>query len=355
MITISLCLIVKNEEAVLKRCLDSVKKAVDEIIVVDTGSTDATKSIAEKFTGKVYDFEWVEDFSAARNEAFSKATKDYQMWLDADDVFPPEELEKLIELKKTLDPSVDIVTMKYYTHFDAQDNPLNISTRGRLFRREKNHRWEDPIHEYIVLQGNIHYSDIIIHHRQNHKPGAGNRNLRIYEKLEADGAAMSPRQLYYFARELRDHGQWAKAVYYFKKFLHTGHGWAEDNIAACHALALIYNTLGDQDEIMPVLTKSFLYGTPRAEILSEIGYYYKRQKNIPSAYGWFKAAANLGESESIGFILQDYWGYIPNIECCVCAYELGDLESAKMYNERAAKYKPDDPAVLYNRKSFGMA
>ncbi|MDE6896493.1 MAG: glycosyltransferase family 2 protein, partial [Lachnospiraceae bacterium] len=86
MVTISLCMIVKNEEAVLGRCLDSVKDAVDEIIIVDTGSSDRTKEIAAEYTDKIYDFEWVNDFSAARNEAFSKAEMDYCMWLDADDI-----------------------------------------------------------------------------------------------------------------------------------------------------------------------------------------------------------------------------------------------------------------------------
>lgn len=355
MITISLCMIVKNEEAVLARCLKSVKKAVDEIIIVDTGSTDKTKTIARKFTNKVYDFEWIEDFSAARNEAFSKASMDYQMWLDADDIMPEEEAVKLTALKEQLDPDVDIVTMKYFTHFDGQGNPVNISTRGRLFKREKGFAWQDPIHEYITLQGRIAYTDIVIHHKQNPKEGRHNRNINIYEKLEAKGATLTPRQLYYFARELKDHGFCAKSAYYFEKFLHTGQGWAEDNIATCHSLSILYHILGDEDKILPILTKSFAYGSPRAEICSELGYYYKRAKNTKTAYEWFKIAANLGESDSIGFILKDYWGYIPNIECCVCAYELGDRESAKQYNEKAAQYKPDDPAVTYNRKSFAAA
>ena len=77
MITISLCMIVKNEERILARCLDSVKDLVDEIIIVDTGSADATKRIAAEYTDKIYDFTWIDDFSAARNFAFSKATGDY--------------------------------------------------------------------------------------------------------------------------------------------------------------------------------------------------------------------------------------------------------------------------------------
>ena len=75
MIRISACLIVKNEEAVLERCLDSIRDLVEEIIIVDTGSTDRTKEIAANYTEKVYDFAWVDDFAAARNFAFSKSRK----------------------------------------------------------------------------------------------------------------------------------------------------------------------------------------------------------------------------------------------------------------------------------------
>ncbi len=352
MATISLCMIVKNEEVVLARCLESVKAAVDEIIIVDTGSTDKTKAIAKRFTNKVYDFEWINDFSAARNEAFSKATKDFQMWLDADDVFKPDELTKLIHLKNNIDPSFEIVTMKYHTHFDANGVPINISTRGRLFRRDKGFRWEDPVHEYITLQGVIAHSDIVVHHLRNEKVGQANRNLDIYTTLEKSGADMTPRQQYYYARELRDHEQNAKAVYYFERFLDGRGGWAEDNIAACHSLAILYRVLNDRSKIVPILAKAFTYGTPRAEICSELGYYYKQEQDTNTAYAWFRTAANLGEPDTIGFILRDYWGYIPNIECSVCAYQLGDYDSAVKYNEKAAEYKPEDPAVLQNRKFF---
>jgi glycosyltransferase involved in cell wall biosynthesis len=71
MITISLCMIVKNEEQVLAKCLDSVKDLVEEIIIVDTGSTDSTKEIAAKYTSRIFHFDWIDDFSAARNYSFS--------------------------------------------------------------------------------------------------------------------------------------------------------------------------------------------------------------------------------------------------------------------------------------------
>ena len=75
MATVSLCIIVKNEEAVLARCLESIRAGVEEIIIVDTGSDDATKEIASRYTDLVYDFAWRDDFSAARNFSFSKASR----------------------------------------------------------------------------------------------------------------------------------------------------------------------------------------------------------------------------------------------------------------------------------------
>ncbi|MEN2453310.1 glycosyltransferase family 2 protein, partial [Bacillus sp. JR_15] len=101
MVTISLCMIVKNEEEVLADCLSSVQDIVDEMIIVDTGSTDRTKEIAHSFSAQVLDFEWVQHFAKARNFAFSRATKEYILWLDADDVLLEEDRQKFLQLKET--------------------------------------------------------------------------------------------------------------------------------------------------------------------------------------------------------------------------------------------------------------
>ena len=93
--TVSLTMIVRNEEDQLAKCLGSVRGLFEEIIIVDTGSTDRTKEIAREFGAKVFDFVWIDDFAAARNEALSHATGDYAFWLDADDVVEPAEREKL--------------------------------------------------------------------------------------------------------------------------------------------------------------------------------------------------------------------------------------------------------------------
>ena len=94
MITISLCMIVKNEEDVIGRCLASVSDLVDEINIVDTGSTDRTKEIVKTYTDRIWDFEWVDDFALARNYSFQQATQEYVLWLDADDVLAEVDREK---------------------------------------------------------------------------------------------------------------------------------------------------------------------------------------------------------------------------------------------------------------------
>ena len=95
MATVSLCMIVRNEEKVLARCLDSVRGIADEICITDTGSTDKTREIAQKY-GTVQAFPWCDDFSAARNFLFAQARMDYTLWLDADDVLLPSDRQKLL-------------------------------------------------------------------------------------------------------------------------------------------------------------------------------------------------------------------------------------------------------------------
>ncbi len=113
--TISLCMIVKNEEMHIARCLDSVAELVEEIVIVDTGSTDRTVEIVSDYTSKVYSYPWKDDFSDARNYSFSKASMDYCMWMDADDILEESEKDNFLRLKQSLTPDIDIVMMKYNT------------------------------------------------------------------------------------------------------------------------------------------------------------------------------------------------------------------------------------------------
>ena len=120
MATISLCMIVKNEESCLGKCLDSLKGIVDEMIVVDTGSTDNTINIAKERGAQVYNFKWTGDFSDARNYAFSLATCDYIYSADADEEIDEENRQRFLELKKDIGKlDVDIVQMYYSNQLET--------------------------------------------------------------------------------------------------------------------------------------------------------------------------------------------------------------------------------------------
>ncbi len=350
--TISLCMIVKNEEKTLQRCLVSVQDIADEIIIVDTGSTDKTRDIARDFTEKIYNFKWINDFAAARNYSYDQATMDYILWLDADDVILPADWNKLIELKDSLDPSVDIVMLKYNAAFDDQGNVILSYMRERLSKRSGKYRWQEPVHEYLLAVGNTILADICVTHLREHSSAPG-RNLTIYENLILQGRELTPRGLYYYARELKDNEKYVTAIEYFNKFLDSGLGWVEDNINACHELSRCYDAIGDYKKSLVSMLKSFEYDTPRAEICCQLGYHFKAVENYAQALFWFELATKLKKPKNCwGFIQDDYWGFIPNIELCVCYFKLGNIEEAVKCNNKAAEYKPQDPAVIYNKQYF---
>lgn len=353
MINISLCMIVKNEELVLKRCLESVKDIVDEIIIVDTGSEDKTKDIAYEFTNKVYDFEWVNDFSKARNYSFSKATKDYILWLDADDIILPEDKIKFLNLKTNLATSIDIVMMKYNVGFDENGNVNFSYYRERLLKREKNYTWKSPIHEVIEPIGNLHYSDICITHKKEKADTYSTRNLEIFESMIKNNIELDARQQYYYSRELMYHNKFESAIENFNIFLKRKDGWIENKINACLDLANCYNSLNDENGYVSSLLRSFEYDTPRAEICTTLGIYFMSKNNYPLAIYWLEKSTQISPKlENGGFVLLDYYNYLPYINLCVCYDILGNHKLAYEYNEKAGKVKPSSSEYLYNKKYF---
>jgi glycosyltransferase involved in cell wall biosynthesis len=174
---LSVCLIVRDEAAVLARCLRGVADVCDEIIVVDTGSRDDTKRVAAEFTDKIYDYTWRDDFAAARNFAFSKASGDALMYLDADDIVLPKEADKLRTFQ-TMPDGIDTV----FAEYDIPENGC-ISICPRIVRkRPSNGYWVNPIHETIDVPGKTLLSDLRILHRKT-KPAAYDRNLSIIRNL----------------------------------------------------------------------------------------------------------------------------------------------------------------------------
>lgn len=348
-------MIVKNEEEVLGNCLNSVKEAVDEIVIVDTGSTDKTKELAGKYTNKIFNFEWIDDFSAARNFAFSKATMEFILWLDADDVLLEKDLKKLLTLKKELSDKIDGVSMLYNIAFDEFENPTFYYRRNRLVNRKNQFIWHGVVHEYLEVSGNIIRSDIAVTHRKHEKITSnvkGDRNLKLYERKMKKGEPFSPRDLYYYANELRDNQLFKKAASYYQEFLATKKGWVEDEIMACLSLADCFRQLGEKDKELDSLCKSFQYDLPRPEVCCRLGDIFKNNKAYESAIFWYDTAINMKPEDNGGFRKPAYFTWYPHLQLVVCYWEIGNAEKSYEHNKLAEKFAPNDSSVLLNKQFF---
>ena len=348
---ISLCMIVKDEEEVIGRCIESVKDLVDEIIIVDTGSKDETKQIVSKYTDKIFDFKWVNDFSKARNFSFSKATKDYILWLDADDIILPEDREKFKKLKNSLDGSVDIYNMKYNYSFDSNGIPILVQNRERLVKREKNYKWVSPIHEVIIPSGNIKETDIIITHKKQSIKDL-NRNLNIFEDMISKGTKLDDRQEYCYAKELYFLRKIPQAIIQYENFIKKYIGEYEKEgyllYDAILELSDCYKMQNNTEKELEMLMLILKNQKPKAECLCRIGDVFLRKEKYKEAVWWFELAIQSEESEAN----TDYNRFIPYISLGVCYFWLNDKEKANYYNELAGKIKPEDNTYLGNKKIY---
>lgn len=343
---ISLCMIVKNEEDVLERCLVSVKDLVDEIIIVDTGSTDKTKQIAKKFTNKIFDFEWCDDFSLARNYAFSLANFEYIMWLDADDVITKDSLNKLLKLKENL--TKDVYMLKYDIAFRGS-KPTFSYYRERILKRCDKCKWVGVVHESIAPFGEIERVDISIEHRKI-KSGTSDRNLKIYQNLSKK-RSLEPREMYYYARELFDHKEYEKCIITMQDFI-SSNGWVENIIDGLYIKARAHLYLNQEKESFNCLISTFLYDKPRANIVCMIGDYFIGCKEYDKAIYWYEVALNAEDvTYKGGFVENQYYNYYPYLQLCVCYHRLNDNIKAKYYNEKAGEYFLSE-SVINNRKYF---
>lgn len=336
MVTISVCMIVRDEERVLARCLDSLKEIADEIIIVDTGSVDRTKEIASNYTEKIYDFRWVDDFSAARNYAFSKATMEYIYSADADEVLDEENRRQFLLLKQVLDPQIEIVQM-YYANQLEYGTVYNFDReyRPKLYKRLRQFVWEEPLHEAVRLSPVIFDSDIEILHlpEQCH----AKRDFSGYQKTIRRDGELSPKLLSMYARELFVSGEkedFLEAEEYFTKVVHTGNPEGDLLKMVECVLAKCAHLRGDVSAFFTMCLHNAADGKASSEVCYELGLYYREQGQIEEAYIWFANAAF--ETESQCNI--HYSGDWALQRICECAGELGNAEEAAQYQKMAQEW-----------------
>lgn len=341
---ISVCLIVKDEELVLDRCLECVKKFSDEIIVVDTGSSDLTPDIARKYTDKVYEFAWVDDFSQARNFSFSKASCEYVMWMDADDVIEDCEVEKILRLKENL--KADTYMLKYKTGEGFE------FYRERILKRCLNPIWEGFIHECILPRGKIEYLDIVIEHKKV-RVSDPKRNLKIYRKNIKNGVIFNSREQYYYSKELYYNGYFLQAIKNLKKYINMPDKFYPNEVDAYLTIGRCYHSLKRYKEGVSFLIDFLKKHLPTSEICYEIATMFLEQNFIKKSIFYYKMALNCENLEfEGGFVEKGYYYLYPLLQLTRLYYMIGDFEQAKKYHLLAKGEAPDNEIVRSNDKYF---
>lgn len=227
MATISTCIIVKNEINNIPELVNDLRQFSEEIIIVDTGSTDGTLEWLEEHKDdvlKLDHFKWIDHFAEARNYSFSKATMDWIFWCDADDRISPELIEEIKNIKKTLNSSP--YTGIFINYLFGPDFHV---PRRRLLRRSSNPKWQGACHECVMCDEDIctkiRDDAKIIHHRVHPHT---DRNLRIFIKNVLKGVEFTSRDLTYYSNELRDAGFMDKSAEIAETAIFRNDMWCTD-------------------------------------------------------------------------------------------------------------------------------
>jgi len=336
MITISVCMIVKNEEKVLARCLDSLRPIADEIIIADTGSTDATKEIAARYTDKIYDFTWVDDFAAARNFVFSKATKEYIYSADADEVLDEANCKKFLQLKQLLLPEIEMVQF-LYTNQLQHNTTYNYDTeyRPKLYKRLREFVWEDPLHESVRREPVIYDSDIAIIHMPERPHGT--RDFEIMQKRIQTYGWISKKLRKMYARELYIVGKdedFVAAEAYFSEILETPEIEPDEVTEALCVLAKAAEARQDTEGFFKAALKTVATGNPPAEICTLLGAHYEARGEFQEAAIWYYNAAF--ETEPV--LSLAYGTKLPLEGLVRCKRAIGDEVSALEFERKLEEY-----------------
>mgnify|MGYP003372852371 FL=1 len=164
---------------------------------------------------------------------------------------------------------------------------------------------------------------------------------------------LTPREQFYYARELYNHQFYQRSADLLEQFLNDGQGWKENCISACQILGYCAYFLGNEKYALRCFLRSFIYDEPRAEICCDIGKHFLDRKQYHQAIFWYETALSRRiDATSGAFIEVDCYGYLPCLQLCVCWWQLGDKDKAFIYHKRAANYKPDSAEVQRNAQCF---
>ncbi len=304
--TLSVCMITKDGALKLPKSLSSIKALADEIIVVDTGSKDESKIIAASFGAKVYDFEWIDDFSAAKNFAYSKATCNWILDLDDDEVISKSDHHLIRELTRRLDNKGFYLIQRNYTFetgemgwvssFQDKYEESQIASGYvprklvRLFKNDPRIRSERRVHETVAFSiekiGTIGDSEIPIHHL-----GSLDKNkekIKHYIEIQKKEEKQDFYSYYQIASQLDEIGESKEAVEYIMKSINLNPNFDLSWLK----LATIWMRSGLVVQSKPLLLHS-LKLRESAQVLSNLAIVETAEKNLSQAIDYFEKAVLL--------------------------------------------------------------
>jgi len=284
-------MIVKDEEANLPGCLDSAAGLFDEVIVVDTGSTDRTREVAARFGARVFQFPWVDSFSAARNESLRHATGDWIFWMDADDRLDEDNRRRLRDLFATLGNEVAGYMVRCSCRTNATTTAAAYVDHVRLFRNHPQIRWRYRVHEQILPAvyeqgGRERWTDVVIHHlgyqdgptreRKHH------RNLRLLH-MEQVERPNDPFVLFNIGWSYFELSRLPEGLLYLENSLRRSQPHQSITRKLYALLTRLHRRLGQPAEALEVCRKGRAVYPNDAELLYHEGLLLSERGDLPGA------------------------------------------------------------------------
>lgn len=346
---ISLCMIIKNEEEFLEQSLRSASRYVEDLVVVDTGSTDCSKEIAMKYTQKVYDFLWRDDFSAARNFSLEKASYDWVLVLDADEKIIDFDIRSVQQLITANNPVVG--RMKRINILSDVTGERHLSERISRFFNRQFFQYEGIIHEQIVNRnGNAHQTvpfDITVEHL-----GYTQEVIKRTDKISRNFALLeqalkeSPEDIYLLYQLGKSYylaKNYHEAIQCFKKALSMPIKFELEyieDLVETYGYALINNA--NYTESLE-LEKFEQYYITSSDYLFLMGLVYMNNAKFLQAIGQFLRCTKNKSGKMDGIN-----SYLPNYNLGVIYECLGQKKEAVHYYKKCGNY----PAALKRLKEI---
>ncbi|OBR63550.1 hypothetical protein A7K91_06245 [Paenibacillus oryzae] len=361
---LSVCLIVKNEQDVLERCLNSIRNLADEIIIVDTGSTDSTKAIALKYTSNIYDFKWVNDFSAARNESLRHATGKWILVLDADEYINPADAEQFrwfLQETDALDDRVYSISVVSYLGKSVQNANITTAPIPRLIPNGQGIVYQRPIHEQLTdKNGEIlaaYTAPITVFHTgylqdMIDSRNKSERNRQIFTALK-EKTGFTPYDHFTIGNEHAIQGDFKKALYSYERALSKAESNNPWRWNCAFDMVSIYTKQDRLSEALEVVNRIFSTHLEYPEYYCLLGLIYEyaglnsqARLNYLSAY---EKADKLSQTQDTFWLINPEYGTtVPLIKLVHIAQKENNLTDLVLYSTKLLQINPYNYPYLLN-------